>query len=130
QNNSPVQGEFTSFSGNIEFDPAALATSKVNIEVDRNSVSASYAEVPVTLRNDDWFAVKLFPKAVFEAANFSKQDDGRFEADGTLTIRDKKAPVKLNFTLDEYSETSALAKGSTIIRRNDFGVGQGDWAKT
>ncbi len=55
---------------------------------------------------------------------------GKYEADGTLTIRDKTVPTKLEFSFDEYSDKEAVAKGKTILRRNDFGIGQGEWKKT
>lgn len=130
QNGSPVTGQFKKFTGDINFDPAALASSNVNIVVDLNSVMTSYAEVADTLKTPDWFNVKVFPNAVFKADHFEKTGDKTYKANGTLTIRDKSLPVTLTFTLKDYSKTNAMALGSTTIQRTAFGVGQGDWAKT
>ena len=130
QNNSPVKGKFTNFNGNIDFDPKHLDKSQVKIEIDMNSVSASYEEMTTSLKNEDWFAVKLFPKAIFESRNFIKIDEKNYRSDGSLTIRDKKMPVILNFTLEEYLPKSAKVKASANLKRKDFGVGTGEWSKT
>lgn len=130
QNNSPISGEFKTFSGDINFDPADLKTSHVKIVVATDSVSTAYKEVQDTLRTADWFNIKMFPEAVFKADHFIKTGNNTFQADGTLTLRDKTFPVQLTFVLDEYSTTTAKATGNAIIKRTLFGVGQGEWSKT
>jgi polyisoprenoid-binding protein YceI len=130
QNNAPVSGQFKTFNGDIVFDPSDLAHSKIKIIVDLNSVTTSYKEVGDTLKTPDWFQVKVFPNATFDATQFKKTGDNTFEANGQLTIRDKTLPVTLTFTLDEYSASKAHAKGQTTIQRNNFGVGQGEWSST
>jgi len=130
QNGSPLTGEFKSFTGDIQFDPADLTSSHVKIAVDIASVSTSYKEVADTLKTPDWFDVKLFPQAVFEASHFTKVADNQYQADGSLKIRDKTVPVVLTFSLDKWTPQAALAKGSTTLKRTAFGVGKGDWAKT
>ena len=51
QNNSPVTGQFKNFTADIAFHPDALDQSKIRVDVDTNSVAASYNEVPATLKN-------------------------------------------------------------------------------
>ena len=130
QNGAPASGEFKKFNGDINFDPNQLDASNINIVIDMGSVSASYQDMAATLTAPDWFNVKLFPQAIFKANSFTKTGDKTYQAKGTLTIRDKTAPVILVFTLDDYSPEKALVKGSTTIKRTTFGVGQGDWAST
>jgi len=130
QNNSPITGQFTLFTGEINFDPTQLSTSHVNIIVDIGSVTTSYKEISDTLKTPDWFDVKLFPQAIFKADKFTKTGDKTYQAEGNLTIRDKTVPVTLQFTLEEYQNTKALIKGTTTLKRTAFGVGRGEWAKT
>jgi polyisoprenoid-binding protein YceI len=130
QNGSPVMGNFKKFSGMINFDPDQLDKSNVDITIDIASISTSYKEIADTLQTPDWFDAKLFPQAVFKADHFTLQADKTYQANGTLTIRDKTIPVVLTFTLPEYSKTKALAKGDTTLQRTMFGLGKGDWAKT
>ncbi|MBS0358515.1 MAG: YceI family protein [Proteobacteria bacterium] len=130
QNGAPVTGKFSTFTGEINFDPAKLSTSSVRIIVDMNSVETSYKDVAETLKTSDWFNVNVFPKSVFTAKQFKKTGDNTYEADGELVIRDKKLPVTLTFVVEEFSNTKAREKGSTTLKRTQFGVGQGDWANT
>lgn len=130
QNNSPVSGQFKSFSAEINFDPAELDKSNVYIIVDIGSVTTSYKEIGDTLKTSDWFDVKLFPQAIFKAVKFTKTENNSYQANGTLTIRDKTLPVTLSFVLDEYTQNKAHVKGSTSLKRSAFSIGKGDWAKT
>lgn len=130
QNNSPASGSFKKFSGTIHFDPSQLNDSKVRITIDINSVTTSYSDFTSTLLTEDWFNVKLFPEAVFETTHFTKLGDNKYQANGTLTIRDKTIPVVLTFEAKELSSAKALVKGSTVLQRTKFGVGQGEWADT
>lgn len=130
QNNSPIIGQFKSFSGDINFDPAQLKASSVKISVDLASVTTSYKEVQDTLKTTNWFDVKAFPQAVFQANDFTKTGNNAYTANGTLSIRDKTVPVVLNFVLDQYTADKAHATGSVQLKRLAFGVGQGEWAST
>jgi polyisoprenoid-binding protein YceI len=130
QNNAPLKGVFPSFTGSIQFDPADLKSSHVEIDVDLLSVKTGDGEIADTLKSADWFSTKVFPKAVFKADSFVKTGDKTYQANGTLTLRDKTQPLILNFTLENYAAAKALAKGTAVVKRTQFGVGQGDWAKT
>jgi polyisoprenoid-binding protein YceI len=107
-----------------------LEKSHAKIEVDLNSVISSYEEVSSTLKGDEWFSVKIFPKSIFESQKFTKIDERNYKCDGILTIRDKKQSVSLNFSLEEYTPKIAKVKGYTMIKRKDFGVGAGQWSAT
>lgn len=130
QNGAPVSGIFKTFTGEILVDPANYQQSSIHISVDMNSISASYADLVSTLSSPDWFNVKMFPKAEFKAIKFDKIDAKTYLANGTLTIRDKSVPVVLKFTAVEDPKDHATVEGDTVIKRSDFGVGQGDWAST
>jgi polyisoprenoid-binding protein YceI len=130
QNSSPVLGQFTSFNGELYFDPADLSTSNVTIMVDMGSVTATYGEVSDALKNPEWFNIKLFPQAVFKSTSFVKTGEKTYKAQGTLTLRNKTLPVVLIFSLDDSSPTKTIAKGETTLKRLAFGVGQGEWTDT
>lgn len=130
QNGAPVSGEFKKFAATINFDPTQLNTSQVKVVVDIGSISASYNQLSDTLKGADWFNVKQYPQAIFTATKFTKTGDKTYQADGTLTIRDKTLPVTLMLTQEEYTDSKALFKGSTTIQRTAFGVGQGEWSST
>ncbi len=129
-NNAPVEGEFKDFSTEIEFSPEKLEESKIKVEVTTASVFASYDEVVKNLISADWLAAEKFPKAVFVSKAMSRMPNSdNYYADGTLQLRDKTLPVMLNFQLKPVDDKTMLATGYVTLRRTDFGVGQGQWAK-
>lgn len=130
QNNAPVTGQFKKFTGEIHFDPDQLDASTVKITVDTTSISDPYNQLSETLSGPDWFNVKIYPQAIFTASKFVKTGDKTYQANGTLSIRDKTLPIVLNFTQEEYTPTEARIKGNTTIKRTAFGIGQGEWADT
>jgi len=130
QNNAPTSGTFKAFNGEIQFDPKNLSDSSVKIIVNMTSLNTQYEDLQDTLITDEWFAIKKFPTAVFESTKFSNVKDNQYKVEGKLTIRDKTLPVTLTFNLKEYTNTTAIAQGSTTIKRILFGVGQGEWAST
>jgi polyisoprenoid-binding protein YceI len=85
-----------------------------------------------TLRSDDLFAVAKFPQAHFLSTRIVKTAAG-YEADGALTIRGVTRDAKVPFTFREATEGGAAVgylAGKTLVRRLDFGVGQGEWKAT
>lgn len=130
QNNAPVTGEFKTFTGEINFDPLQLSVSNVTITIDIGSVTTSYAEIAKTLKTAEWFNVAQFPQATFKATSFSKIGDNSYQAKGTLTVRDKTAPLNVTFDLQSVTQTTSVAKGEAALQRSMFGVGRGEWAST
>jgi polyisoprenoid-binding protein YceI len=130
QNDSPVTGSFKKFSGVIQFDLNQLTNNKVQIIIDMNSVSTSFSDLTTTLITPDWFDVSIFPNATFEAHHFKKLNDTQYEADGSLTIRNRTVPVVLKFSATELPNNEAKVEGATTLKRTAFGVGQGEWADT
>lgn len=130
QNAAPVTGQFKTFDATIFADLQTLKDSHIDIVVDINSLSLSYAELKKTLITADWFNTKLFPKAEFKATEFKKLKNDTYQAIGTLTIRDKSVPTTLTFTVKVLSPNKIAVTGSTVIKRGAFGVGQGEWAST
>ena len=130
QNGAPVSGHFQSFSGKINFDPNQLDKSNVQIFIDMGSIFTPYGQVADTLKTSDWFNIKAFPQAIFKATQFTKLTDNNYQANGTLTLRDKTLPLTIIFTLQEYTNKKAKVQGSTSLHRTLFGIGQGDWANT
>lgn len=136
QNSAPVEGAFKKFTTEIRFDPNNLDNSSIRADVDMASVFTEYPEVATNLVGTDWFDVKKFPKASFRTLQIknlpARDNDDRlyYYADAELTLRDKTVPVTINFILERLDANGAVASGRVSLKRREFGVGQGDWAKT
>lgn len=120
-------GQFKGFTADITFDPADLANAKADVTIDTKDATTGSDERDEALNEAAWFAVKQFPAARFTATAFRHIEGNRYEADGTLTIRDVTKPVTLPFTLDIEGDTARMT-GELTLTRTDFGVGQGKWA--
>lgn len=126
---TPVRGKFRRWSADIVFDPDALDRSSAKVRIDMASATTGSADTESALPGDDWFAVARFPAATFEATRFRKLGKDRYEAKGTLKLRDASQPVTLPFSL-KISGDQARMSGAARIDRTRFGVGQGQWAST
>lgn len=130
QNDAPIVGKFKTFNGEINGDPADLSTCNIKIVVDISSISDVYTQLAETLKTPEWFNVQQFPQAIFQSKEIVKTGDKRYKINGVLTIRDKTLPVTLMIIQEEYSPARGRVKGTTMLKRTQFGVGQGEWADT
>lgn len=126
QSGSAFSGKFARWDGKIDFDPANPATGHALITIDMTSAATGDKQKDESLPQSDWFDVKSFPKAVFEATSFRAKGGNAYEAVGKLTIRNQSKDVVMPFTLDVTGD-QAHAKGHLDILRGDYGVGQGSW---
>lgn len=131
-----VNGKFPAWSGEIVLDPAALATSRIEIRIQMPAATASNQDVDSLLKGPNFFDVRKFPEARFVSTSIVATGGDRYEARGRLTIRDVTREVALPFTLaivDDPARPGAVrgtARGKLLVKRLDFGVGQNEWAGT
>lgn len=123
-----VKGSFDAFDGVIRFDPANLPESLADIRIQSASLSTGDAGRDDQAKGAEWFDAAKYPEIHFTARRFAHEGDNRYNAAGTLKIRDVAQDVTLPFTLD-IKEGRAVMKASITLSRHDFGVGQGEWAK-
>ena len=69
---------------------------------------------------------RSFARATFTATKFRKLGEGRYAADGTLTIRGVPKPLTLPFSLAITGEVAKMNAG-VALNRLAFGVGQDEW---
>jgi polyisoprenoid-binding protein YceI len=127
QTEQPFTGQFKTFAAAIDFDPASPKTGHAVVTIDMASAVTGDPQKDEALPGSDWFDVKSFPQAKFEASSFTAKGGDAYEADGTLTIRGMSKPLVLPFTLATSGNT-AHAVGKVQLVRTVFGVGQGAWA--
>jgi polyisoprenoid-binding protein YceI len=128
QAQAPFEGSFKTFEADVRFDPAALAQSSADVQIDTASVATSDNKRDGILRGEGWFEAEQFPKAHFTAKDFVKTPTG-FDAHGELTIRSATVPVTFHFTLKDDGGHVEL-HGEADLDRFAFQLGLGDWADT
>lgn len=145
QAGAEFEGVFKKFTADIKFDPKDLAASRFDVKIDMNSVDTQDGERDDTLKSADLFDVKRYPAGTYVADKFTAQGNNKgnnkggnkgsnmsgnkYSASGKLTIRNITRDVPVDFTFEE-KDGSAWLKGTTRIKRMDFGVGQGEWQDT
>ena len=121
-------GTFGKWTANISYDPAKVATSKFDVDVDLASVKTGDNDRDGALPGADFFNVAKFPKAHFVTTGF-RQNGADVMADGNLTLRGVTKPVSLNVTFKPQGAGATLDVSGTV-KRLDFGVGGGEYADT
>ena len=127
------KGHFPKFTVNFAFADDNLAAAHLEVTVDVAALNTDDKERDDTLREADLFDVAKFPQARFAATQISKTAGGAYAAAGSLTLRGVTRALQVPFTLKSATEQGKQVlymTGKTVIRRLDFGVGQGDWKST
>ena len=125
----PLEGHFKTFSAQVAFDPAKLATSKIRFTVDTGSATLGSRETDAELPKPTWFNVPKFPQAQFESSSIKALGDGKFDVAGTLTIKGNAQSVVVPVTLTQSGATTTAA-GALPIKRLAFKIGENEWADT
>jgi polyisoprenoid-binding protein YceI len=126
------KGRFPKFAVNFNFDADTLAASRLDVTIEVAALDTGDQERDDTLREPDLFNVAKFPQAHFAATQIIKTAAG-YDASGTLLLRGVTRPLHVPFTLRSTTEQGRRVlymTGKTLIKRLDFGVGQGDWKST
>jgi len=116
-----VNGTFSGFEGNINFDPQNLASSSFDVTVNASTVNTDNSMRDKHLKDDGFFDVKNYPKIHFVSSKVTAKGS-QFMLTGQLTIKGKSKEISFPFTASA-SNDGYVFKGSFKINRKDFGVG-------
>jgi polyisoprenoid-binding protein YceI len=122
-------GRFQRFDAQIDFDGNALASASFTVEVDLASASTGNEDYDSTVVGPEFFDVERFPTARFVTTAFRKTGDRSYEADATLTLRDRSQPVLFPFTFVRDGDSARLT-ATVVLKRLDYEIGTGDWSDT
>ncbi len=124
---SKVRGGFGNVQGMVSFDPANLASTKVEATIDVSTVSTNDPKRDGHLKSADFFEVEKFPSMKFVSTKVEKAGSG-LKATGDLTIKGVTKQVVLNIEgpTDEIKDMRGMkrraAAATTRINRKDFGI--------
>jgi polyisoprenoid-binding protein YceI len=118
-----VDGTFSGFEGNINFDPQNLAGSNFDATINAATVNTDNSLRDEHLKGDSFFDVKNYPRIRLISTKVSPgSKNGTYKFDGQLTIKGKTQPVSFGFTATPSVDAYTFA-GSFKMKRKDFGVG-------
>jgi polyisoprenoid-binding protein YceI len=127
QMNVPVEGRFRKFSAQLDFDPAKLAGSKVQVEVDLGSIDTDSVEADTEVKSKGWFNIAAFPKATFVSSSLKPAGVNRYEVSGKLTIKGISQDLTVPVTVKQDGPGTVFEGAFTLLRLQ-FKIGEGPWS--
>jgi polyisoprenoid-binding protein YceI len=123
---APVEGEFHRYLADIQWDANQPASAHIRLDVDTGSIDAGLPDATAEAAKNEFFDSRRYPWARFVSTAVQPQGKGRYLLQGTLTIKGITRPVSLPILIQAAGPAQQL-KGTFVLKRLDFGIGQGQW---
>jgi polyisoprenoid-binding protein YceI len=118
-----VDGTFSGFEGNINFDPQNPAGSNFDVTIDAATVNTDNSLRDEHLKAEGYFDVKNNPRIRLASNKITAgSKNGTYNFNGVLTIKGKSKPVSFPFTATP-TDDGFVFKGSFKMNRRDFAIG-------
>ena len=125
----PVEGRFTKFDAQINFDPAKPAAGTARLTVDTGSYDLGDASYNDSVRGPEWFDAKAYPQATFVSTSITPTGPNQYGVGGNMTIKGHTQPVVAPVVLTQQGATQTF-DGTLPIHRLAFDIGTGEWKDT
>ncbi len=122
-----VHGQFNKITGTINFDPADINKSSVNLEIRVDSVFTGIPKRDDHLRSQDFFYKEKYPAIIFKSTGTERTGFNSCKINGDLTIRGitRTVTIDVNFygpVKSPFGETSLGFTGKLRLNREDFNM--------
>lgn len=123
---STVRGRFAKVSGTLVLDEEDVTRSKVEVEIDADSIDTREEKRDAHLRSADFFEVEKYPKLTFVSRRVERSGDV-LKVTGDLTIRDTTKEVVLDVedlgrVKDPWGGDRASFSATGKLQRSDYGL--------
>lgn len=123
---SKVRGQFNSFRGEVDGDPADLTSATAWFEVDLDSIDSGNADRDAHLKSADFFDVEKYPTMRFESRRVERSGDD-YKIVGDLTIKDVTREVELDYEhggdlQDPFGNRKLGGSLTGSIKRSEWGL--------
>lgn len=122
-----VPGVFREFDTRLSLRPDAPENSRLEVVVAIVSADMDSDDINEGIAGSEWFDSARFPQARFTSTAIQALGDQRYEALGTLTLKDAAREVRVPFAFTETG-TGARMSGELSLQRTDFNIGTGEWS--
>ncbi len=123
-----MDGKFKRYNSQLSFDPEQPAKARARFDIELASIDTGSSEADDEVAGKAWFNTKAFPTASFVSSAVKPLGNSRYEISGKLSIKGKTQDVIIPATFTARGKTGVF-DGSLTIRRGDFAIGEGAWAK-
>lgn len=124
---SKTRGRFTRFGGQIIFDPANPAASRVDVTIEPASIDTADAQRDAHLKSPDFFDVEKFPQASFRSTSVEDLGGDKLRVNGELTVHGVSRPLGFEAVFegsarDPWGGERSGFSGSLSLDRREFGL--------
>jgi len=125
---SNVKGNFEKFTGTVDINDRDITKSKVEVNIDTNSINTSVQKRDEHLRSADFFDVAKYPEMTFVSKKVAKFGKDKLKVTGFLTLHGVTREVVLDVegpskeSKDPWGNIRKGATATTKINRKDFGL--------
>lgn len=125
---SNVKGSFEKAAGTVEINDKDITKSKVEVNIDINSVNTNIVKRDAHLRGPDFFDAAKYPTMTFVSKKVAKAGKDKLKVTGDLTLHGVTRQVVLDVegpsqeSKDPWGNIRKGASASTKISRKDFGL--------
>ncbi len=120
-----VEGKFSEFSGQLDWDPFTKSVLSLKGTIDARTIDTDNRSRDGHLRSSEFFDVKTFPLILFSSTKVVARKGG-FDVTGTFTMHGVTKSILIPLDLLAYDGlTRAPRFNSKIsIKRSDFGISE------
>lgn len=131
---SSYTGRFTRFEADLQFDPADIASSRVNVQIDPRSIEGDNAPSGFlqSLAGKDWLDADRFPEMSFRTKSVEVSGPATLRLNGELTLHGITKPLVLNvrynggYASHPYEPQARIGfSAEGRFKRSDFGISYG-----
>ncbi|MEO7212111.1 YceI family protein [Mucilaginibacter sp.] len=115
-------GKIGVMQANVSFDPAKLASSKIDAVADMTTITTDNEMRDNHIKNENYFDVVKYPKITMSSVSFTRKNTDNYIGKFNITIKDKTKVIDVPFSYITNA-TTAYLNGSFKISRADFGIG-------
>ena len=126
QAGSPFRGKFHRFGGEVCL--SAERVTRMELWLDPASVDSGLPEIDVALKDKDFFAVDLYPRAAYTSQSVEARGNLQL-AHGMLQMKGNRRNLDVPFSL-QRDGSSFIVSGTLTFNRLDYGIGTGEWSNT
>ncbi len=123
---SNVKGDFSDFSGTVQFDGKDLTKATVEFSIDATTINTDNKGRDDHLKSDEFFETTKYPTITFKSTKIvADGDDYKITGDFTMKDVSKSVTFDLEYSgtvVDPWGNTRAGFAAKTKINRQDFNV--------
>jgi polyisoprenoid-binding protein YceI len=123
-----IRGGFSGITGDVIFDPANPANTKINASIDATTLHTHDEKRDAHVKAGDFLDVEKHPKITFVSTQVTADGKNQWKIVGDLTLRGVTKPVTLDVesapaeAKDPWGNLRSGASAETTIKRSDFGL--------